>query len=79
MMDIEDQIAKIIKDEYAYTGFVDQGHSTAAAHDIMAIVGGEIERLKTTQTWLAKRLRDAVNTCYGGVTHDEIDATLAGK
>lgn len=27
--------------------------------------------------WLEDRLRDAVNVCYGGCTHEEIDAALA--
>lgn len=34
----------------------------------------EIERLRADKKWLTERLRDAVNTCYGGVTHDQIDA-----
>lgn len=34
----------------------------------------EIERLRADCAWLEKCLRDAVNTCYGGVTHDQIDA-----
>jgi len=37
-MDLEDRIAKIIKDEYAGTGFEDEGRSTAAAHDIINLL-----------------------------------------
>ena len=32
----------------------------------------EVERLQAINAWLKERLRDAVNTCYGGTTHDEI-------
>jgi hypothetical protein len=34
-MDIEDNIAKIIKDIYAPTGFEDEGRSMEAAHNII--------------------------------------------
>lgn len=34
----------------------------------------EVDRLKKENDWLADRLHDAVSTCYGGVTHDQIDA-----
>ena len=38
----------------------------------------EIERLRTENAWLAQQLHDAVNVCYGGVTHDQIDARSFG-
>lgn len=31
----------------------------------------------TNVKWLEDRLRDAVNVCYGGCTHEEIDTALA--
>jgi hypothetical protein len=34
-MKIEDRIAEIIKDEYAFEGYEDEGRSGAAAHDIV--------------------------------------------
>lgn len=34
----------------------------------------EIERLNKDRAWLMKRLHDAVNTCYGGVTHRQVEA-----
>lgn len=37
-MDLEDQIAKIIKDEYAGDGYEDEGRSTAAAHNIILLL-----------------------------------------
>ncbi len=37
-MDLEDKIAKIIKDEYASTGFEDEGRATAAAHEIILLI-----------------------------------------
>ena len=39
---LEDKIAKIIKDAYAGTGFEDEGRSTEAAHDIMAHISHDI-------------------------------------
>lgn len=33
----------------------------------------EIEWLRRSNTWLAERLRDAVNTCYGGTDHAEVN------
>jgi hypothetical protein len=40
MMDLEDHIAKIIKDEYeVFTGgHADAGHADVAAHEIMALI-----------------------------------------
>lgn len=27
--------------------------------------------------WLEDRLRDAINVCYGGCTHEDVDAAMA--
>jgi hypothetical protein len=37
-MNIEDQIAAIIKEIYDTTGFEDEGRSDQAAHEIMALL-----------------------------------------
>ncbi len=34
----------------------------------------ENERIKASNKWLVDRLRDAVSTCYGGVSQEDIDA-----
>lgn len=39
----------------------------------IAALKSENERLRANNKWLVERLRDAVNVCYGGVSHDEID------
>lgn len=47
MNDLEDRIAKIIKDEYeTFTGgHADGGHADVAAHEIMALVNAENSEL----------------------------------
>lgn len=40
----------------------------------VAKLRAENDQLRANNTWLAGRLRDAVNVCYGGVTHEEVDA-----
>lgn len=82
MMDIEDQIAKIIKDEYAADGYEDEGHSTAAAHDIMVIVNAEIRRLQAIQAECHRVLNEAGvpgNHLEGRGLPDRIRAAIAGK
>jgi hypothetical protein len=37
----------------------------------------EIARLQAFVIWLENHLRDAVNVCYGGTTHKEIDARVS--
>lgn len=36
----------------------------------------EIEELRASVAWLSDRLHDAVNTCYGGTDHAEIEAHI---
>ena len=43
-MTLEDRIAKIIKDEYAPTGFHDEGRSDSAAHNIIALLRSGVIR-----------------------------------
>jgi hypothetical protein len=37
-------------------------------------MAADIERLRRENDWLSSRLHDAVNVCYGGVSHEQIDA-----
>lgn len=41
---------------------------------IIADTLDEIDQLREQLQWATKMLRDAVNTCYGGTTHNEINA-----
>lgn len=42
--------------------------------ELLGDAAAEIKRLRANNDWLSGRLRDAVNVCYGGVSHEEIDA-----
>lgn len=44
----------------------------------IAKLRAENDQLRANNAWLAGRLRDAVNVCYGGVTHEEVDAHEGG-